>query len=397
MEKITKKVTQAVILAGGKGMRLMSLTADRPKPMVEIHGRPFLKYLLDLLKENGIERVLVLTGHMGERIVEHFGDGSKFGIEITYNDSPADDETGTRLVKAREKLDDEFLLLYCDNYWPLKLEKLLAFHNDHKAKGTMVVYSNKDKYSRENVRVNAEGFVELYDKSRTAEGLNGIDVGFFILKKNALDLLPAGNPSFEKEVLPQLAAKGTLTGFLTDHRYYTIGSLERFEQAVKFLKPRKIALVDRDGTINKKAPRGEYVKNWSEFKFLPGAIEGLSKLTKKGYEIYIITNQPGLARRVLTETDLSDIHTRMLAELQKRGVEISGIYYCPHNWDEGCECRKPRPGMLFQAAREHRFDLTKAVFIGDDDRDGEAARAADCRFVHVTDDFSLKEAAETLD
>ena len=167
MEKITKKVTQAVILAGGKGMRLMSLTADRPKPMVEIHGRPFLKYLLDLLKENGIERVLVLTGHMGERIVEHFGDGSKFGIEITYNDSPADDETGTRLVKAREKLDDEFLLLYCDNYWPLKLEKLLAFHNDHKAKGTMVVYSNKDKYSRENVRVNAEGFVELYDKSRT--------------------------------------------------------------------------------------------------------------------------------------------------------------------------------------------------------------------------------------
>ncbi|HEY4521438.1 MAG TPA: HAD-IIIA family hydrolase [Candidatus Paceibacterota bacterium] len=396
MEKITKKVTQAVILAGGKGMRLMSLTADRPKPMVEIHGRPFLKYLLDLLKENGIERVLVLTGHMGERIVEHFGDGSKFGIEITYNDSPADDETGTRLVKAREKLDDEFLLLYCDNYWPLKLEKLLAFHNDHKAKGTMVVYSNKDKYSRENVRVNAEGFVELYDKSRTAEGLNGIDVGFFILKKNALDLLPAGNPSFEKEVLPQLAAKGTLTGFLTDHRYYTIGSLERFEQAVKFLKPRKIALVDRDGTINKKAPRGEYVKNWSEFKFLPGAIEGLSKLTKKGYEIYIITNQPGLARRVLTETDLSDIHTRMLAELQKRGVEISGIYYCPHNWDEGCECRKPRPGMLFQAAREHRFDLTKAVFIGDDERDGEAAVAADVPFILVSHDRGIVAAIDKL-
>src|SRR3990167_8739727 len=121
-------ISQAVILAGGKGTRLMPLTADRPKPMVLVHGRPFLEYLLDLLKENEIERVLILTGHMGEKIIEHFGDGSKFGIHLSYNDSPVDDETGTRLVKARGKIDDEFLLLYCDNYWPLKLDKLFAFH-----------------------------------------------------------------------------------------------------------------------------------------------------------------------------------------------------------------------------------------------------------------------------
>ena len=105
----------------------MPLTADRPKPMVLVHGRPFLEYLLDLLKENEIERVLILTGHMGEKIVEHFGDGSKFGIQMSYNNSPPDDDTGTRLVKARKLIDDEFLLLYCDNYWPLKLPKILTF------------------------------------------------------------------------------------------------------------------------------------------------------------------------------------------------------------------------------------------------------------------------------
>ena len=260
----------------------------------------------------------------------------------------------------------------------------------------MVVYSNKDKYSRENVRVNPEGFVEIYDKSRTAEGLNGIDVGFFILKKSVLDLLPADNPSFEKEVLPQLAAKGTLAGFLTDHRYYTIGSLERFEQAVEFLKPRKIALVDRDGTINKKAPKAEYITSWSAFEFLPGTIDALKQLTKRGYEIYIVTNQPGLARGALTEADLSDIHSRMLNELKKQGVNITAIYYCPHNWDEGCECRKPKPGMLCQAAREHRFDLTKAVFIGDDERDGEAAAAAGCRFIYVPSEKGIAAGVDRL-
>jgi histidinol-phosphate phosphatase family protein len=388
---------QVVILAGGKGTRLMPLTADRPKPMVEIRGRPFLEYLIELLKENGIERVLILTGHMGEKIVEHFGDGSKFGIAISYNDSPPEDDTGTRLRKARGKIDDEFLLLYCDNYWPLKLEKLLSFHRKHDADGTMVVYSNKDKYSRENTRVNADGFVQLYDKSRTAEGLNGIDVGFFILKKSALDfLLPDGNPSFEKEVLPQLAARGKLAGFLADHRYYTIGSLERFEQAVDYLKPRKIALVDRDGTINRKAPKGEYVTNWETFDFLPGSIEGLQELSKKGYEIYIITNQAGIARGALTEQHLADIHAHMLTALEEKGVHVSGIYVCPHHWDAGCECRKPKPGMLFQAAREHRFDLTNAVFIGDDERDGEAAAAADCPFVRVAGADTLLSVARKL-
>lgn len=397
---------QAVILAGGKGTRLMPLTADRPKPMVEIHGRPFLEYLIDLLKEDGIERVLILTGYMGEKIVEHFGDGSKFGIEITYNDSPADDETGTRLVKAKDKIEDEFLLLYCDNYWPLKLEKLLAFHREHdadpsrrgrdRAGGTMVVYSNKDKYSRENVRVNTEGFVELYDKSRTAEGLNGIDVGFFILKKSALDLLPEGNPSFEREVLPQLASTGTLAGYLTDHRYYTIGSLERFEQAVEFLKPKKIALVDRDGTINVKSAKGKYVKNWSEFTFLPGAIDALTKLTKKGYEIYVITNQPGIGRGVVRRQDVEEIHANMSKELKKNGATIHGVYYCPHHWDDGCECLKPKPGMLFQAAREHRFDLTKAVFIGDDERDGVAAETADCRFIYVPTEKGIAAGVDKL-
>ena len=389
-------ISQAVILAGGKGTRLMPLTKDRPKPMVEIHGKPFLEYLIDLLKESGITRVLILTGHMAEKISDYFGDGSRFGIEISYHYSEPEAETGARLRNAKGLIDDEFLLLYCDNYWPLKLQKLQAFHRTHGSTATMVVYSNKDKYSKNNVHVGQDGIIELYDKSRTAENLNGIDVGFFLLKKSALELLPEGNPSFEAEILPQLVEKKQLAGFFTDHRYYTIGSLERFEQAVEFLKPKKIVLLDRDGVINKKAPKAEYVKTWSEFQFLPGALDAIAELTQKGYGLYILTNQPGIARESLSENDLHDIHEHMLTEIREKGGEIAGIYVCPHGWDDGCECRKPKPGMLFQAAREHRFDLTKAVYVGDDGRDGEAAEAADTQFIMVPSDIGIAAAVDKL-
>ena len=389
-------ISQAVILAGGKGTRLMPLTKDRPKPMVEIHGKPFLEYLIDLLKESGITRVLILTGHMAEKISDYFGDGSRFGIEISYHYSEPEAETGARLRNAKGLIDDEFLLLYCDNYWPLRLQKLQAFHRTHGSTATMVVYSNKDKYSKNNVHVGQDGIIELYDKSRTAENLNGIDVGFFLLKKSALELLPEGNPSFEAEILPQLVEKKQLAGFFTDHRYYTIGSLERFEQAVEFLKPKKIVLLDRDGVINKKAPKAEYVKTWSEFQFLPGALDAIAELTQKGYGLYILTNQPGIARESLSENDLHDIHEHMLTEIREKGGEIAGIYVCPHGWDDGCECRKPKPGMLFQAAREHRFDLTKAVYVGDDGRDGEAAEAADTQFIMVPSDIGIAAAVDKL-
>ena len=389
-------ISQAVILAGGKGTRLMPLTKDRPKPMVEIHGKPFLEYLIDLLKESGITRVLILTGHMAEKISDYFGDGSRFGIEISYHYSEPEAETGARLRNAKGLIDDEFLLLYCDNYWPLRLQKLQAFHRTHGSTATMVVYSNKDKYSKNNVHVGQDDIIELYDKSRTAENLNGIDVGFFLLKKSALELLPEGNPSFEAEILPQLVEKKQLAGFFTDHRYYTIGSLERFEQAVEFLKPKKIVLLDRDGVINKKAPKAEYVKTWSEFQFIPGALDAIAELTQKGYGLYILTNQPGIARESLSENDLHDIHEHMLTEIREKGGEIAGIYVCPHGWDDGCECRKPKPGMLFQAAREHRFDLTKAVYVGDDGRDGEAAEAADTQFIMVPSDIGIAAAVDKL-
>jgi histidinol-phosphate phosphatase family protein len=208
-------------------------------------------------------------------------------------------------------------------------------------------------------------------------------------EKEVFDLMPSSNFSFEVEVLPQLIENGQLSGYLTDHRYYSIGSIERLSRMEKFLLPKKIIFLDRDGVINKKAPKSEYIKSWDEFTFLPGSIEAMTLLTRHNYKIFIITNQAGIQRRIMTEQNLRDIHMDLERELEKHNIKIEGIYYCPHGWNEGCECRKPKSGMLFQAAREHDLDLSTSTFIGDDERDMQAGNAAGCRTLLVDAESSL--------
>ncbi len=159
---------------------------------------------------------------------------------------------------------------------------------------------------------------------------------------------------------------------------------------------KKVIFLDRDGVINKKAPRGDYVRDWSKFEFLPGAIEGLKFLTKNDYEIFIITNQPGIGRGMMTKDAVEKIHANFLDHCKKEGITIKKIYYCPHSWEENCQCRKPKPGMLLQAAAEYQFDITKVTFIGDDPRDKEAGDAAGCRTILMKSDGNLLKIVQSL-
>jgi D-glycero-D-manno-heptose 1,7-bisphosphate phosphatase len=158
----------------------------------------------------------------------------------------------------------------------------------------------------------------------------------------------------------------------------------------------KVVLLDRDGVINRKAANGDYVKTWNEFSFLPGAIEAIRLLTQHCYSSYIITNQRGIARGLMTEQDLKVIHEKMLQELKKHGAEIKQIYYCPHGDEDRCDCRKPKPGLLLRAARENGFDLSTAVFIGDDRRDAEAGENAGCKVIMVKPGNSLLDVVRLL-
>lgn len=388
--------SQAVILAGGLGTRLRPLTDTRPKPMIEFHGRPFLEYLVEMLREQGIRRILLLLGYLPEVVIDHFGDGSAFGVEIEYSIGPLEDDTGSRIRRVCDRVDECFLLLYCDNYWPMDLGKLWRSYQAAGTLAQVVVYRNKDGYTKHNLRVE-NGRVAVYDKTRREPGLAGVDIGFFLLRRSVLDLLPEdGNPSFEKVVYPRLIAEGQLAAFETDHRYYSVGSHERLPLTGEFLARHPAVLLDRDGTINERMGRAQYVCSWDQWHWLPGAREALALLTRAGYRIILITNQPGLARGALKVADLEDIHGRMIAEAAEVGGQIDAIEFCPHNWDEGCECRKPKPGMLFAAQRRFDLDLSRVTFMGDDERDGQAAGAAGCLFVEISEERPLIAAVKEL-
>lgn len=392
-------IKQAVILAGGPGLRLRPLTNDRPKPMVLVNNRPFLDYLIeDLLKPQGIEEVVLLLGYMPEKITDYVGDGSRYGIQVKYWIGTVTDGTGTRIREAKDLLADEFLLLYCDNYLNIDLNELYKFHKERNIPATVTVYSNKHGLTKNNIVVDEGGFVNKYDKSRQDQNMNGVDAGFFILKRDAiLPLMPKENFFFELVVIPALIAEKKLAGFVTDRFYYSIGSPARLQETEQFLKPKKVIFLDRDGVINKRPPKGDWVKSWKEFEFLPGAIEAMKLLVDRGYKIYIISNQAGIARGALTPEVLHhEIHGNMEGELSRHGVKIDAIYYCPHGWDSPCECRKPKPGMFFQAALDHHIDLPKAVFIGDDERDGMAGKAAGVPTIILKPGESLLEAVTSM-
>src|SRR5258705_865348 len=159
---------------------------------------------------------------------------------------------------------------------------------------------------------------------------------------------------------------------------------------------KKIIFLDRDGIINKSPIKTDYVKNWNEFQLLPSVIEALQLLIKNNFQIFIVTNQAGIARGMMTEKALQEIHKNLLSLFKKNKIHITKIYYCPHGWDDGCECRKPKPGMLLQAAEEFNFDIKKAFFIGDDQRDKQAGDAAGCQTIPMMPNGNLLEIVQTI-
>jgi D-glycero-D-manno-heptose 1,7-bisphosphate phosphatase len=231
---------QAVIFAGGRGERLRPLTDMIPKPMAPVDGRPFVDYLLWMLRDSGIRRILFLLGYKAQSVIDYYSRQRIDGLEIDYSVGKEEDLTGRRLINAYEKLEENFLLLYGDNYWPVPLEKMRKNYEHLQVPLTTTVFNNKNgtgEYGFDNnVWVDPGGRVKAYDKSRRLKGLNGVDIGFFLADKEIIDPNEEGNISFEEVILAKFAAQGRLGAFTTDEQYYYITSLEDlriFEKLVK--------------------------------------------------------------------------------------------------------------------------------------------------------------------
>ena len=406
-----KSVTQpkqAVILCGGLGARMRPYTDNTPKPMISCNGKPFLWYLLQQLHDQGVSRFVLLTGYLAEEVSSYFGDGGSWGWDIQYSEGPVDWDTGKRVWEAREKLDELFLLLYSDNFVPFPLDKVYALHKHNQKPLTFMVASKTPG----NISLDKFGIVQQYDNKRFGLGLNYVEIGYMIVEKNqTLSFFDTPECSFSS-ILQKMAANHQISAWVQHDSYHSISDPNRWQKAQEYLKPKKIILIDRDGVINKKASRGEYISKWEDFIWIKETRIAMKLMANEGFKFIIISNQAGIARGIISFTELEKIHNNMKNELQNDDIEILDIYICPHHWNEECFCRKPKPGMLLQASKDHLFRLDKTLYIGDDPRDVEAALNAGTDYILISEEktnidnhdnfvdiksyFSLVEALDTI-
>ncbi|MBL11051.1 MAG: hypothetical protein CL402_11155 [Acidiferrobacteraceae bacterium] len=234
---------QAVILAGGRGVRLRPITEKIPKPIAPINGIPFLDYLINSVRIAGFSNILLLLGYKGQLIRKRYENVRN--LHIDFHQGTEDDDTGRRLLNAHHLLDDTFLLMYGDNYWPIEIDQILEQAGRNRGQASTTVFSNVDGTGEygyaNNIAVASDGRVLRYDKTRSSSLLNGVDIGYFYVPKNLLDTKITTNVSFERHILPDLITAHLLTAYITHTQYYYITDLQSLNQFAQTVQKKDFA------------------------------------------------------------------------------------------------------------------------------------------------------------
>jgi NDP-sugar pyrophosphorylase family protein len=224
------------ILAGGLATRLRPITEKIPKLLVEVAGEPFFSHQIRLLKKAGLSRLVLCVGYLGEKIVELYGDGSKWGVQIDYVfDGPKLLGTGGALIKALPNLGEVFYVLYGDSYLPVDYLAVGDFFLRSGQQGLMTVYENHGRYDTSNVWFES-GTIKVYDKKNKAPQMHHIDYGLGVFRAGAFDPFPRDAVVDLAEVQKSLLARGQLAGFEIAERFYEIGSHEGLQELDQLLR-----------------------------------------------------------------------------------------------------------------------------------------------------------------
>ncbi|MEE1597466.1 HAD-IIIA family hydrolase [Acidaminococcus fermentans] len=400
---------KTVIMAGGKGTRIAALAPDIPKPMIPIDGVPVLEREIESLVSQGFDDILITVSHLGKVIMDYFGDGSgvspvtgkPFQAHITYYVEKEPLGNAGALFQVRDQLTDEFLLLNADAVFDVNFHRFIEAHHRMDGLVTLFVHSNSHPYDSGLLITDEKGAVEQWltkEDTRPQWYFNTVNAGLHVMNKKVLEQ-PISTPKvdLDRQILKPLAGTGKMFVYNSPEYVEDMGTPERYAKvqnsfqkgiihARNLVNKQKAVFLDRDGTINRYVG---YLTDIDQFELLPGAAEAIRKINLSGYLAIVVTNQPVVARGDLTMEQLQEIHKKMETLLGKEGAYVDHIYVCPHHPDKGfpgevpelkisCECRKPKPGMLLQAARDYNIDLTSSWMIGDDQRDIRAGINAGC-------------------
>lgn len=411
---------KTVIMAGGKGTRISSIASDIPKPMIKIDGMAVLEREIYSLRDQGFKDIILTVSHLGQIIMDYFGDGSNispvtnkpFGVNIEYYFEKEPLGNAGALFKIKDQLTDDFLLLNADALFDIDFNRLISFHKRKGGLATIFTHPNSHPYDSGLIIADDNHCVNQWltkEDDRPIYYDNRVNAGLHVLKKSLLDqVIHKDKIDLDRDLLKPLAGQGQLYCYDSPEYVKDMGTPERykavcedFAQGIvqrKNLKNKQRAIfLDRDGTINKYVG---FLRDIDDFTLEDGVAKAIRKINELGYLAIVVTNQPVIARGEVTFDELRQIHQKMQVLLGKEGAYLDGIYVCPHHPDSGfpgeikelkieCDCRKPKPGMLLQAAKDFNIDLENSWMVGDSQNDILAGQNAGCHtcLVNNTADY----------
>ena len=408
---------QVVIMAGGKGTRISSVAKDIPKPMIKIEGMPILEHEIECLRNQGFTNIIITVSHLGHIIMDYFGDGSKispvtgkrFGVNIEYYIEKEPLGNAGALFRIKDKLKSDFLLLNADAMFDIDFNRFVDFHKKQGGLVTLFTHPNNHPYDSGLIISNKNGEVKEWltkEENRPKYYCNRVNAGLHVINPKLLEnpnIVTTEKVDLDRQILKPLAGTGTMFCYDSPEYVKDMGTPERYKEVCKDFRDGRVSaknlrnkqkaiFLDRDGTINKYVG---FLRNIDDFELIDGVAEDIKKINKLGYLVIVVTNQPVIARGEVSFDDLEKIHNKMETLLGREGAYLDAIYYCPHHPDKGyegerielkieCGCRKPKPGMIYEAAKKFNIDLDKSWMIGDGENDIEAGKRAGCNTVWIS-------------
>lgn len=392
---------KVVIMAGGKGTRISVMFPDIPKPMIPVCGVPVLEREICSLKEQGFKDIILTVGYKSEIIMQHFGDGKKYGVHIEYYVEKEPLGNAGALFKLKDRLTEDFLLLNADAMFNVDFNRFVKFHKEHKGLVTLFTHPNNHPYDSGLIIANKDNQVEKWlskEDNRPEYYQNRVNAGLHIVSPEVLNIdIATVKVDLDRQILKPLCGTGKMYCYDSPEYVKDMGTPDRYEgvckdfekgivEARNLKNKQKAIFLDRDGTINKYVG---FLRKTDQFELVNGVAEAIKKINQSGYLAVVVTNQPVIARGEVTYEGLHMIHNKMETLLGNDGAYLDSIYFCPHHPDKGfdgeikelkidCNCRKPKAGLLLQAANDLNIDLEQSWMIGDGKNDILAGKNAGC-------------------
>mgnify|MGYP001029875141 FL=1 len=352
---------KVVIMAGGKGTRISSVASDIPKPMIKIDGIPVLEREIECLREQGFTDIIITVSHLGNIIMDYFGDGSgispvtgkPFDVHITYYFEKEPLGNAGALFQIKDQLTEDFLLLNADAMFDVDFNRFVAYHKKKGGLVTLFTHPNNHPYDSGLLIADADGVAMKWltkEDERDGYYRNRVNAGLHVISPKILDMeITTAKVDLDRQLLKPLCGTGKMYVYDSPEYVKDMGTPDRYYAVCEDVKTGKVKarnlqnkqkaiFLDRDGTINKYVG---FLRDIRDFELIDGVADAIKKINQSGYLAIVVTNQPVIARGEVSLEELDNIHNKMETLLGESGAYVDAIYYCPHHPDKGFEGERP--------------------------------------------------------